>query len=508
MKSGFSKSITGATIILSVIGIASKGFGFLREIIFASYFGLSTNYELYLIAAVLPITINTIILFLTQNIYIPAYLKIKQSDPIKAKMFFLQNMILFFFAGLILLGIFFFVSDAFISFYVKSQNIVVLNKTKGIFSIFLITIPLNAIVSVISAHLFAEKRFILPTISQLLLNVSIIILVFIFTKEYGIFTIPYGYLIGSFLQLSILLIYIRTELKNPKLSIMSMGNLKIILGPMVITIFIEAISQVHLLADRYFINQVEAGGIAALNYAMTLFILPISIITISLSTAIFPSFTESIINANSEELTSRIKKSLQFIFFFFIPISLVYIYSGDQIIKLIFQRGNFSQADTLLTSDVLSIYAISLTFYSIYSLLYKLLYSASLLKHLLIIISIAAVIKVLLNFFLVNYYYQNGLALSSTITYTFLFLTSAYLLDQKIKTKILSISFKNFTLYTLNVLLSYLIAHLLIAIFMLGAINIIVEVLIIFSIFVINILIIDKLFFNEFFISLKIHSGR
>ena len=71
-----------------------------------------------------------------------------------------------------------------------------------------------------------------------------------------------------------------------------------------ITILIESISQLFLLADRYFYPYVDKGGIASLNYAMNLFILPVSIISVALSTAIFPSFSQSFNNKNTDNFCS------------------------------------------------------------------------------------------------------------------------------------------------------------------------------------------------------------
>ncbi len=77
MKQKFTSTIAGASIFISVIGLLSRGLGFIREMIFANNFGLETEFDLYLVGAVLPITINTIILYIGQNYFIPEFQKIK-----------------------------------------------------------------------------------------------------------------------------------------------------------------------------------------------------------------------------------------------------------------------------------------------------------------------------------------------------------------------------------------------------------------------------------------------
>ncbi len=84
MKQKFTSTIAGASIFISIIGLLSRGLGFIREMIFANNFGLETEFDLYLVGAVLPITINTIILYIGQNYFVPEFQKL--NVLIKAKL--------------------------------------------------------------------------------------------------------------------------------------------------------------------------------------------------------------------------------------------------------------------------------------------------------------------------------------------------------------------------------------------------------------------------------------
>ncbi|MFB3056942.1 MAG: lipid II flippase MurJ, partial [Ignavibacteriaceae bacterium] len=101
---------------------------------------------------------------------------------------------------------------------------------------------------------------------------------------------------------------------------------------------------------------------------------------------------------------------------------------GDTIIKILFERGKFSPGDTEITFSVLKIYSLSLVFYSIYSIFNKIIYGARLVNSLLIITLGGILIKVILNIILVSEYQQNGLALSTSINFTFFFITSLVLI--------------------------------------------------------------------------------
>ena len=102
MSKKFASTIAGASIIITIVGLLSKAFGFLREVIFAAFFGLGTDFEVYLIAAVFPITINSVLLYLGQNYYIPIYSNIKFEGSKKENELFNRMLRMFFFAGFVL----------------------------------------------------------------------------------------------------------------------------------------------------------------------------------------------------------------------------------------------------------------------------------------------------------------------------------------------------------------------------------------------------------------------
>jgi len=95
MPNKFTSTIAGASILITGVGLFSKGFGFLREIVYANNFGLQSNFDYYLIGAVLPITINTAIFYLAQNYFIPIYNNKLRTGKDDAEKFLLNSFWLF-----------------------------------------------------------------------------------------------------------------------------------------------------------------------------------------------------------------------------------------------------------------------------------------------------------------------------------------------------------------------------------------------------------------------------
>ncbi len=438
----------------------------MREAIFANFFGLSTQFDLYLIGTVFPLTINTVVLYLGQNYFIPNYNRLKTESKEKAEDFAGSTLWLFVLGGIVLFLILYFLSRPIINLYLANSAPAEIETAVKVFRIFIFTIPLNAGIAVLTAYSQSEFEFKYPALAQLFLNIAVIFLVLFSSAKWGIFSIPAGYVAGNLLQLVFLIIKIPAGVNfNPFTFIKSKRFLLFINSSLLFTFLIEAVSQVYLLADRYLFGYVDKGGIAALNYATVIYLLPISILSMSLSTVLFPKLSLTFNTQTQEELERHVNTFFKMNLFLFVPVSLLIIFFGDVFIKILYQRGAFSASDTQMTFSVLKIYALSLVFYSSYAVLNKLIYSAKMVKYLLIITLAGAVVKVLLNFVFVNTLKQDGLALGTTLSYLFFFLAAFVLIISKVGMKNRMLFFKELFFLLINGALSYCAAIIIVPIF-------------------------------------------
>jgi putative peptidoglycan lipid II flippase len=260
-----------------------------------------------------------------------------------------------------------------------------------------------------------------------------IILVLFFQSSIGVKAIAFGYVAGAFLQLLWLLYFVQKELNLFQLKFFTEKKyFQFVSGSLILIVVIESISQLFIFSDRYFYTNVEPGGIAALNYAIHLYILPLSIISMAISTAIFPALSKSI-DAETGETEKHLNNFFSINTLLFIPITIVIIYFGDTIVQVLFERGEFTAQDSTMTYSALKIYAFSLIFFSSYTVLNKLIYSKKLIGYLLIVTMISVSLKIVLNSIFIQELKQNGLALSTTLSYLSFFVLSFFVVILKVK---------------------------------------------------------------------------
>jgi putative peptidoglycan lipid II flippase len=454
-----SKSIIGAAaILITLTSLIGRFIGFLREILFANYYGTNNEYDNYLVASIIPLTINTVSIFFFQNFFIPNYLSLKKGDSelsnYFAKKVFIASVLFSFFIVVIFLVF----ADQIVSAYTTKE--IADDELVPIFKVFSLTIFPAIVSSFLMSYLNVQNKFDDPAYSLLFINIATVIALLIFKSE-NIILISYGYLVGSFLQLFYLIFKVNIKdiflLKNNS----QRSVLKFSFVSVLSILLVETIGQLYMIADRYFYSAVDTGGIAALNYATNIFLLPVSIFTFSLTTAIMPKISELFATDRLSDMALMLKKIISISLYFFLPVIVIFTLFGEQVVRIFFERGTFDTSSTQITDKVLFYLSLSLIFYVIYGVLNKYLYSLRRNIFLLKITVMIILVKILLNFSLVNHLKQDGLAISTSVSYLLFFTLAFVKIKAELKIKLEREIFQDLFFYLTNTLLSALLTVIL-----------------------------------------------
>lgn len=432
MRKSSNSTIASAAILLSIFSFVGKGLGLLRESLFAGFFGLSRNYDLFLVITIIPLIIPTILFYIVQNFFIPKYLKLKSTSGYGVRIFFINTIYQFLFLGIALSIVLIFLEKFLIFNLLSDISASEYEIVKVIFLLYCLSIPVSAVFSVLASYSQAEYDFKNPAIAQTLLNVFIILSVVCFASVENIRSIAYGYFIGNIIQTLYLYSILRFKYKLRFVRQEILKGSSYFNFSFFTIVIIELLNQLFPLIDRLFYNSVKSGGISALNYSTNLYLLPLSVISISYSTVMFPKMNELTSKINSDQLNAKLNSFLSTNIFIFSLISAIYIFFGDTIVQILFQRGKFSIYDTVQTKELLMVLSASLIFYSIYSILNKLLYSFGYLKQLLICSISVLIIKYLIVSLFINQLQEKILALSTSVSYLILFLAANYILSKNL----------------------------------------------------------------------------
>jgi putative peptidoglycan lipid II flippase len=118
----------------------------------------------------------------------------------------------------------------------------------------------------------------------------------------------------------------------------------------------RGVVQLSAFVDSIIASKLPAGGMAALGYAQTVSLLPISLFSMSVSAAELPALSSAV--GTQEEvaalLSKRLRIGLRRIAFFIIPSAAAFLLLGDVIAGALFQSGKFTRADALWQWGILA----------------------------------------------------------------------------------------------------------------------------------------------------------
>lgn len=116
--------------------------------------------------------------------------------------------------------------------------------------------------------------------------------------------------------------------------------------------------QVTTLVNMRFASQLGEGPISWINWADRLLELPLSLISVSLGTALLPTLAAHWSRGEREQMASTTNFYLRLNVFLCWAAALGLFGLAEPIVRLLFERGRFSPEDTLMTASVVRIWAL------------------------------------------------------------------------------------------------------------------------------------------------------
>jgi putative peptidoglycan lipid II flippase len=109
----------------------------------------------------------------------------------------------------------------------------------------------------------------------------------------------------------------------------------------------KGVVQISAYLDNFLASFLAAGAVSTLQYAQTLYILPISLFGMSVAAAELPELARQRVSGG-EVLRARASAGLERIAFYVVPSFIAFVLLGDVVIATLLQRGEFDRGDTLL----------------------------------------------------------------------------------------------------------------------------------------------------------------
>lgn len=359
--------------IVAGLILFSSFLGYLRDALLAAEFGASIETDAYFAAFFVP---NTLYLILVagsvSTVFIPVFIEYLDIDRVEA--WYIASVVfnvLFLALGFIILVCLLTV-DVWMPLLYPGYSIHAESLAVDLTMIMLPMLLFVGLSSFISAIINSFEHFTIPAFAPVLSNVIVIASIVISSSYGGIYVVAFGVLLGMVVQLLIQIpVLYRFDAKYEfviRLGHPAVRRIGTLMLPVIIYLFVAYTS---LVVERMIASNYEEGTISALNYAMRLFSLPITVFIGALGTVIYPRLSIQAARGDSEALKKNLTKAIKVAIFILAPISVWIIINSRFVVRLLFGYGSFTNDDIVLTAIFLSGYTIGMVAVGTTSLLQR-----------------------------------------------------------------------------------------------------------------------------------------
>lgn len=405
-------------LLVMIITMVSRVLGLVRATIIAYYFGASSATDAYFSAFKIS---NFFRQLLGEGAlgssFIPLYnekVEIEGEEKGKEFIYSILNLIFVFSTIITLLMIIF--SNGIIELIVNgfpAETKILASKLLKIMSVYFIFISLSGM---ICAMLNNFKQFAIPASTSIFFNLAIIIASMGFSKTFGIDALAYGVVVGGLFQFLVVLPSFFKIVKGYSFKINwqdpYLKKIFIMMCPMLVGIVAR---QVNTIVDQVFASYLQEGGVTALENATRLYLLPVGVFGVSISTVIFPVLSKAVAKDDMKTAEENIVKGLNILLFLIIPSTVVLTFYATDVIRLTLSYGKFGEEAVKVTSEALLYYSLGLYFYTAIYLMTRAFYSMKNSTYPVKFSIISIVINIVLNFLFIKPLAYKGLALSTSI---------------------------------------------------------------------------------------------
>lgn len=380
LNSNPSKSVISAAFVITVAGLASRILGLLRDRLLASTFGAGDTLDIYYAAFRVPDLIyNLLILGALSAAFIPVFTGLISQEKDEEAWSLSSNLLNLAIFFIIIISLLFFLFAPFIMNLItpgfppeKMDKVIAFTRIMFLSPLFL------GISGILGGILTSFKRFLIYSLAPIFYNLGIIFGVLVLVKMVGEIGLAWGVVLGAFFHMltqypAARHLGFRHHFREAKY--FSDPNLRKVLTLMIPRTLGIAISQINLLVITIFASTLATGSLAIFNFAQNIQSVPLGLVGISFSIAVFPVLSAYAAKDDTKNFVESFSETFRQILFFVIPMSIFMLLLRAQIVRVVLGAGKFDWEDTTLTFQVLGIFMLSLFAQSVIPLLARAFYA-------------------------------------------------------------------------------------------------------------------------------------
>lgn len=373
--------MTGTAVMMGVMILLAKVCGLLRDMLITASYGTgSTAAIAYETASKLPVTLFDLVIGgVVTAAFVPVFNELLVQKGRDQALAFAQSytrFILLVTTILALLGI------AFASPLVRwmapgldpTAHALATELTRILFPMIIFT----GLAFTFVGYLQSMGEFRIPAVISLVANGIMVAYLLTLNRVFGIMGLAVAMLLGWSAQAFVQIPSLRrlgyrykwcAPLRTPPLKKAIVTTLPILIGTWV--------SPVCNLINTRLASSIDGGrGLTVLGYANRLYVILVGLFSFVATNLIFPLLSRAAASGDTAQSVRLTRQSIKTLCFLIVPLTAGVFLLAEPFVALLYERGAFTHADTLLTAEALRFYTLAMTASAVNEVLTKSFFAA------------------------------------------------------------------------------------------------------------------------------------
>ena len=352
-RSGLARK--GLPIFIATL--ISRPLGFIREAVQAALFGASRLTDVFVVAYNVPEMIQTLFFSgVLSNFFVPIITRYREQRDELSRVFSvaLNGALVL---ALVLAGTCYVTAPGIMALAAPGLSDSDRDLAIFLFRLMLPMLVLHCVLAVLKGVLNSVDHYAMPEYSGIFFNLAVIVSALGLAPYYGIESLAWGVVVGSIIQVLVQIPALQSNglhyhpgygFTHP-----AMREVQgLVLGAIVAT----AVVPINAFIARSMASSLPEGSISALAYAFRVFMLPVSLFAVPVYTVLLTDLSTAQHQGAQQRFKDQATAGLSLLFAVALPATAILVALAVPIVRVLYERGQFTQEDVTLTSQALIAY--------------------------------------------------------------------------------------------------------------------------------------------------------
>lgn len=352
-------NVIKASVLVMLVMFSSKILGFVRQMAIAGIYGSNIDTDIYFVSNDFMVGIAGAFTAALTTALVSHYIKLRVQNGQPAADRLASRVLVIFVSFSVFLCLIGIAGAPLIARVLapeySPEQLASLTRYLRFFSVAFI---FSAIQAILAAILNANDSFVPGKLYGLILNPVAVALMFLMPRSFGTDVLVVAFMIANVLQLLLLGVFCVKKFRfRPERTVWDDGVKTVLLLALPL-LAANVLTQLNNVIDKIICNLIGEGVASAYSYAYTLEQFVTAILTATVSLVLYSKFSQLAAEKDSEGMKESFTVSLKCLTLLLLPIALIVIVAGRDIVGTVYLRGEFTETAAKITEWALVGFAV------------------------------------------------------------------------------------------------------------------------------------------------------